>query len=157
MLGFFDHAYLDLTERAKFSRHSAWILIGRYCHAIFKEQLPFRQSSGGLDDPTTLDARSKIFWSVLQSHRIMKDLIRLEFSAHTAIIREQSAFTLVDRVSTEEVNALKRSHATFVESVQKRLKTLEADVQQLQKQQKIDQNANAATSNSLKQHLAKHK
>ena len=83
----------------------------------------------------------------------MKDFIKVQFKGHTAMIQEMSFFTLMDRVSSEEVESLKRTQHTFMESVNKRLKKIESDVEELQRYRKADKEAHNLQANKLKQHI----
>ena len=125
LVGYIQSAYNDLLCKGGFSEKTAWILVGRYVAAIFNAMTKSRNKSRSLDDSTTLRGKATLFWSVLQCHRIMQEFIDAEFSRHPLIVKETSFFTLIDRVSAEELKTFKREVEKQFEGSNKRIKVLE--------------------------------
>lgn len=128
--------------------------MGRFAAAVFNEMIRYCSRAKMLNDPTMLQSRTAVFWAVLQCHRVMKEFIDLQFTGHTAIVREMSYFMLSDRVSSEEVENVKRkleeSKSELV-ATNKKFKQTEERLDKVESKCADLKSDIAALSNSFKQ------
>lgn len=154
-VSFIDSSYIELKFRANFTEKNAWLLVGRFAAAVFNEMIRYQSRAKMLNNPTTaLQSGTAVFWAVLQCHRVMKEFINLQFTGHTAIVREMSYFMLSDRVSSEEVENVKRKLEDSnkeLAATNKKLKQTEERLDKVESKCADLKGDIAALSNSFKQ------
>ena len=87
MVAFIDLFFQDFMETAHFPKIKTWNLVGKCSAAIFDAIEPYRAVVSQIEDLSVLSSKEKIFWCVLQCHRVMRDFIAKDFHGHPQMVK----------------------------------------------------------------------
>mmetsp|Transcript_10104 Transcript_10104/g.14571 ORF Transcript_10104/g.14571 Transcript_10104/m.14571 type:complete len:742 (-) Transcript_10104:1161-3386(-) len=119
MCAWMDQFYHELVESSESTPEEAWELLSSIVRKMFEViRVPRAGAATAARDKNALNRSSTILWSLIQSHRVMKDLMEARFRNHTSI-----APVIILHVFRTRITRV--AHASAIKRIEGRLALLE--------------------------------
>lgn len=106
ILDFITNFYRNLTTSCRYPPKEAWELVGRLVRHFFVHLRSERIKALGIEDIRPAHARSRLVWTMMQSHNVAQEIIDQGFQNSPVLMNEVLEFQLEHRVDASQLTSV---------------------------------------------------